>query len=184
MSSRALTIATLVGTVLQLAMVIAGHSNKSIAALFAVGGMGISLVAGLVYAMAAKGGSRSSLALGGLISGGVCALLGIIVSYLLGDVPALILFVGTASSAVTGFIGGLAGKLFVRRTIAAMLVASAVVLPRHTGAQSPRMVSPSTLSDARTCSTTTESQESSRSRTASSQFRRLSVRICIRLSTP
>ncbi len=113
MSSRALTVATVAGTVLQLAMVLAGHSNTSIAALFAVGGMSISLVAGLLYAMTAKGGSTSSLAVGGLIAGGVCALIGIVVSYLLGDVPALILFVGTSSSAVTGAIGGLIGKVLV-----------------------------------------------------------------------
>ena len=119
MNSRALTLATVVGTVLQLAMVIAGHSNKSIAALFAVGGMGISLVAGLLYALSAKGGSASSLASGGIVAGGVCALIGIAVSFLLGDVPALILVVGTAGSAVAGAIGGLAGKVFVRGTPAA-----------------------------------------------------------------
>ena len=49
-NSRALVLATVVGTILQVAMVVAGHSNKSIAALFAVGGMGFSLVAGLIYA--------------------------------------------------------------------------------------------------------------------------------------
>ena len=100
-------------------MVVAGHSNKSIAALFAVGGMGISLVAGLLYASRAQGGSASSLASGGLVAGGVCALIGIFVSFLLGDVPALILALGTVSSAVTGAIGGLAGKAFVRGTPAA-----------------------------------------------------------------
>lgn len=119
MNSRALVLATVVGTVLQLAMVIAGHSNKSIAALFAVGGMGISLIAGLVYTLTAKGGTTSSLAVGGLLSGGICALVGIVVSYLLGDVPALILVVGTVSSAVTGLIGGFAGKLFVRSAVVA-----------------------------------------------------------------
>jgi hypothetical protein len=52
-NSRALVLATVIGTVLQVIMVVAGHSNKSIAALFAVGGMGISLVAGVLYAMTA-----------------------------------------------------------------------------------------------------------------------------------
>ena len=64
LNSRALLIATIVGTVLQVAMVVAGHSNKSIANLFAFGGMGISLVAGLVYAMMARGGATSSPVLG------------------------------------------------------------------------------------------------------------------------
>jgi xanthine/uracil permease len=118
MNTRALVFATAVGTLLQLAMVIAGHSNKSIAALFAVLGVSISLVAGIIYAMSAKGGSTSSLAVGGLIAGGVCALIGIVASYALGDVPALILAVGTASSAVGGAIGGALGKLLVRRPVA------------------------------------------------------------------
>ena len=101
---------TVLGTILQLAMVIAGHSNKSIAALFAVGGMGFSLVAGVVYAMCARGGSTSSLALGGLVAGAVCAAIGIFVSYMLGDVPATLLALGTVSSAVTGAIGGMLGR--------------------------------------------------------------------------
>lgn len=110
-NSRAVTIATVVGTVLQLAMVIAGHSNASIAQMFAVGGMGISLIAGVVYAKFAGAGSAASAATGGLIAGGVCAFIGIVVSYLLGDVTALILVAGTLSSAVTGAIGGWAGRL-------------------------------------------------------------------------
>jgi len=113
-NSRALVLATVLGTVLQIIMVVAGHSNKSIANLFAVGGMGISLVAGLVYAMMARGGTTSSSAVGGLIAGGACALIGIFVSYMLGDVTASILILGTLSSAVTGAIGGWIGKLVTR----------------------------------------------------------------------
>jgi hypothetical protein len=118
MNSRALVVATAAGTVLQLAMVIAGHSNKSIAALFAVLGVSISLVAGVLYAVRAKGGSASSLAAGGLVAGALCALIGIIVSFLLGDVPAFVLLVGTGSSAVTGAIGGVVGRFFVRGAVA------------------------------------------------------------------
>ncbi|MDB4898952.1 MAG: hypothetical protein JWN53_760, partial [Gemmatimonadetes bacterium] len=43
-------------------MVVAGHTNPSVAALFAVGGMGISLLAGVAYAMWARGGRSSALA--------------------------------------------------------------------------------------------------------------------------
>jgi hypothetical protein len=114
LNSRALVIATVLGTVLQVVMVVAGHSNKSIANLFAVGGMGFSLVAGLVYAMVARGGPTSSLALGGLVAGALCALIGIFVSYMLKDVPVTLLALGTVSSAVTGAIGGAIGKLFAR----------------------------------------------------------------------
>ena len=66
LNSRALLIATVVGTVLQVIMVVAGHSNNSIMNLFAVGGMGFSLIAGVIYAVTARGGSTSSLAIGGL----------------------------------------------------------------------------------------------------------------------
>lgn len=114
MNSRALVIASVVGTVLQVAMVVAGHSNPSIAKLFAVGGMGFSLIAGVIYTLVAKGGAAGSLAMGGAISGGICALIGIFISHLLGDVPASLLALGTISSIVTGAIGGWAGKFFVR----------------------------------------------------------------------
>jgi hypothetical protein len=114
MNTRALVLATVIGTVLQVVMVVAGHSNKSIAALFAVGGMGFSLIAGVVYAIVAKGGSTSSLAIGGLVAGAICAFIGILISHLMGDVPASLLVLGTVSSAVTGAIGGVIGKFFVR----------------------------------------------------------------------
>ena len=46
LNRSALAQASLVGTVLQIAMVVAGHANKSIAGLFAIGGMGFSLKIG------------------------------------------------------------------------------------------------------------------------------------------
>jgi hypothetical protein len=109
MSIRAIIVATVIGTVLQTAMVVAGHSNKSIANLFAVGGMSVSLIAGVIYA-ALAGGPTGSAILGGVITGGLCALIGIAVSFALKDVPASLLALGTASSAVTGAIGGWLGR--------------------------------------------------------------------------
>ena len=114
MNRQALIHATLVGAALQLLMVVSGHFVPAIAALFAIGGMLISLIAGLIYARAARGSWPDSL-LGGLIAGGVCALLGIVVSYLLKDVTASILLLGTLSSAVTGLVGGAIGKLIFAR---------------------------------------------------------------------
>jgi hypothetical protein len=111
--SRACVVATLGGTVLQLAMVFAGHSNASVAALFPEGGMGISLIAGGTYTLLARSGSTGSLATGGAIAGGVCALIGICVSYLLGDVSMSVLLFGTASSAITGAIGGWLGRFLL-----------------------------------------------------------------------
>jgi hypothetical protein len=109
---RALLIACTIGTVLQTAMVVAGHSNRSIAKLFAVGGMSLSLVAGVIYAMLARGGTTGSAVMGGVLAGAICALIGIAVSYFLGDVPATLLALGTLSSAVTGAIGGWLGSRF------------------------------------------------------------------------
>ncbi len=115
MQTKALLIATAVGAVLQVAMVVAGHSNPAIAAVFAVGGMGFSLVAGAIYGLLAGAGPRSG-ALGGAVAGAVCALIGIAVSFALGDVEAMLLVLGTASSAVTGAIGGALAALVSRRS--------------------------------------------------------------------
>jgi hypothetical protein len=115
MNTSALVKATVAGLVLQLAMVIAGHELPAIKGLFAVGGMGFSLVAGLIYAALARGSKWPSALSGGAIAGGVCALLGIAVSFLLKDVPATLLALGTVSSVVTGAIGAAVGKLIFRR---------------------------------------------------------------------
>jgi hypothetical protein len=123
MSTRSLLTASLVGTLLQVAMVVAGHSNPAIKGLFAVGGMGLSLVAGVVYARLARATAKGSASVGGLVAGAICAFLGILVSYLLGDVPASLLALGTLSSAVTGAIGGLLGALSLGRAAAAAGVA-------------------------------------------------------------
>jgi Domain of unknown function (DUF6265) len=138
-NTRAVLIAAIVGTVLQVAMVVAGHSNKSIAGLFAVGGMGLSLLAGLIYAFIAResGASLGNLAIGGAIAGGVCAFIGILVSHLMGDVPASLLLLGTVSSIVTGAIGGAIGKLFVRSIGVAVIMMSLLATPPTADAQTP-----------------------------------------------
>ena len=111
MNMQALLLATGGGLAVQLAMVIAGHYVAFIKDnVFAIGGMLISLVAGLVYAKLAAGGWTPSL-IGGLVAGGLCALLGIAVSVALKDTAANILLVGTLGSAVAGLIGGAVGKL-------------------------------------------------------------------------
>lgn len=111
MNKDGLIIATAVGLILQLAMVVAGHYVPAIREKgFAIGGMFFSLVAGLLYARMAQAGWGGALG-GGAISGGVCAILGIAVSVALKDVPAQILLLGTMASVITGLIGGAIGKL-------------------------------------------------------------------------
>lgn len=109
LNMKALQSAIIIGTVLQVAMVVIGHFSPMVAAYFATGGVGISAAAGVLYGRSAAG--FGGAALGGGIAGGVCALIGIVISFALGDVEAMILAIGTFSSAVTGALGGLAGRL-------------------------------------------------------------------------
>ncbi len=111
MNRNALTSAILLGIIFQLVMVIAGHYVAFVRdEVFALGGMAISLVAGLYFGWRA-GGSWGACLSGGAIAGGVCALVGIAVSVVLKDTAPMILAIGTFSSAVMGLIGGAAGKL-------------------------------------------------------------------------
>ncbi len=109
-TNPALVKSTVVGTILQLAMVIAGHYSPAIANQFPAAGMTISGIAGLLFALWTRQKATSAAA-GGVVAGGVSAFLGILVSYLLGDVPASVLGIGTAGSVITGAIGGVIGKL-------------------------------------------------------------------------
>lgn len=133
LNTRALFLALFVGAVLQVAMVVGGHYNKSVASLFAVGGMGLSLVAGLLYAMWARGDSSSAIAIGGLVAGAACAFVGILVSHILGDVPRSLLLLGTISSAVTGALGGWLGTFLFRSGIATVVLVA--LLSGRLGAQ-------------------------------------------------
>lgn len=101
--------AAILGSIAQIAMVVAGHQSAEIANLFAVGGMGISALAGW-GAMRGQPASLAGAGGSGALVGGVCAAIGIGVSAALGDVPASLLALGTASSAVTGAIGGVIGR--------------------------------------------------------------------------
>jgi hypothetical protein len=118
MNRHALLLATGGITVWQVVMVVLGHFIPAIAAFFALGGMGLSFAAGLIFARLARPGWTAAL-LGGAIAGGVSGLIGIAVSHLLGDVPASLLLFGTAGSAVAGLLGGVAGRLFGGRRSAA-----------------------------------------------------------------
>lgn len=105
--------ATAIGTALQVAMVVAGHFVPALRDPgFAIGGMGLSAVAGWLSARPAAAGLGRALG-GGAITGGVCALIGIGVSVALGDVPASLLLMGTGGSTVAGVFG--AGLAWWRR---------------------------------------------------------------------
>jgi hypothetical protein len=113
LDTNALQRAAIIGTIIQVAMVVIGHFVPFVADhVFMFGGMLISAVAGFFYVRGA--GDYAVAALGGAAAGGVCALIGIALSVLLGDTASAILVVGTLSSAVTGALGGLAGRAVAR----------------------------------------------------------------------
>ena len=111
MTRRAFFVAGCACFVAGLIMTIAGHYIAFVRNdVFAIGGMLISLAAGLIYARLARGGWRDSL-VGGAASGAIGSLLAIAVSFALGDVPAFVLLVGTGASVVTGMIDAAIGRL-------------------------------------------------------------------------
>lgn len=105
----------IVSTGLQLAMVIAGHYSPAIAQLFPIAGTGIGGVAGVLAALGGRQGAGTA-AKHGLLAGGVGGLIGTIVSYVLGDIPAFTIGVGTGAAGVAGAFGALAGRLIGQRT--------------------------------------------------------------------
>ena len=110
-ASPSLLAAAAAGTLLQVAMVVAGHHAEGLKPLFGPGGMLISLGAGLLFVLlAAPSGWTASLT-GGVIAGGICAFIGIAVSYALGDVPATLIAFGTLASAAAGLAGAALARL-------------------------------------------------------------------------
>jgi hypothetical protein len=108
-----------VGLVLQVAMVIAGHLVPALRDWWGPGGMLISLVVGALAAPAAQG-SWSKAVANGALAGGVGAFAGILIALLLRDVPPMLLALGTLSSVVAGIIGAaVVNALRRRRTSAA-----------------------------------------------------------------
>jgi hypothetical protein len=107
-------LATLVGIALQLAMVLVGHVDPAVRALWGLLGTSISLVVGIWAAW------RGLTSLGaavtwGAIAGGVGAFIGIALAVTLGDVPASLLLLGTVGSTVAGVVGAVATYLILGR---------------------------------------------------------------------
>ena len=105
-----------IGLLGQLAMVFGGHANVAIAQMFPTLGPTISGVAGLLYPLFRRGLTMKQAAGGGAIAGGGAAVVGILVSYLLGDVPLSVVGFGGGMSALAGAIGGVIGRMLTART--------------------------------------------------------------------
>ncbi len=113
---RGLVRATLIGTVLQLAMVVAGHYDAAVAKLFAAMGMLLSLVAGFLAGRWSAGLGKAGAAVSGLVAGAACAFIGILESFYLGDVPAWVIGVRPVQFRRDGSHRGLPGADYAART--------------------------------------------------------------------
>ncbi len=106
--------ATLVATALQLVMVVTGHLVPSVAQLFPILG---TLISGIGGFLAGRGtaGAPAGRAVGlGAGAGALSGVLGVLVSYLLGDVPATVFAIAAGSGVVAGALGGIAGRMTAR----------------------------------------------------------------------
>ncbi len=109
--------ATVVGTVLQLAMIAIGHFKPGLmdGNFFPIVGTALGGVTGVLYGMWAKGGSAGQNAIGGAVAGGVAGVLGSAASAGLGDVPLSTIGIAGVSTVVTGAIGGIFGRMMGAR---------------------------------------------------------------------
>ncbi|HWY16440.1 MAG TPA: hypothetical protein VNX86_14995 [Rhizomicrobium sp.] len=108
---RALERAILVGTLFQVVAVVIAHFSLWIethALLF--GGMMISATMGYLYAQEVARGYVKG-ACGGAVAGGLCAIIGMAPSVLLGDMTLKMLVVRTLISILTGAVGGIYGQM-------------------------------------------------------------------------
>jgi len=99
-----------IGTVLQLAMVIAGHFSPQIAQLFPFLGTGLGGLAGLLNGKWSTGATAGQAAGAGAVSGAIGGIIGTVASNLLGDATLSTIAVGGGSTAVAGLVGGLIGR--------------------------------------------------------------------------
>lgn len=113
MNFTALLIAAGVGLVLQGGMVWAAHRNQFVREnLLAVTAISLSLSAGLIDGKLGGQGWGATL-LGGAVAGGLSTGLAFTVSFVLKDLPAAVLALGTLAAAVAGGLGAAMGRLLV-----------------------------------------------------------------------
>jgi len=106
---------TIIGTVLQVGMILLGKAMPMIGQNFATGGTAIAVVTGVLASRMGSATSTGSAAGGGAVAAGVSAFIGTVVSLLTGQTPMETIAIGTGSSVVAGAIGAavhqmLAGK--------------------------------------------------------------------------
>lgn len=102
---------TMIGTVLQVAMVLLGKVSPMVGQNFAIGGTTIAAITGVLASMMAKQAGAGAAAGGGAIAAGVSALIGTAVSMATGQTGMDTIAIGTGSSVVAGALGGIVGQL-------------------------------------------------------------------------
>jgi hypothetical protein len=114
--ARILQRAVIVGTVLQVALVLLSHFLPWVHAhVLQFGAMMISAISGYLYAMDFGAGFGRGM-LGGAIAGAVCGAVSIAATLLLKDAPVGAAALWIAVYAVTGLAGGFWGQVAVRMT--------------------------------------------------------------------
>lgn len=111
LEAAALRRATIVGTMLQLALAILAHFSGWVALhglLFL--GMMIAAISGYLYAQEVGKGYFAGAG-GGLVSGAVCGVFGLALSIVLGDTDPALLLQNLAIFAFIGAVGGLFGQM-------------------------------------------------------------------------
>jgi hypothetical protein len=103
----------IIGIVLQLAMVVAGHFLESVLNLSGILGTAIPFALGIWYGFTRQP-SYGRCAWAGFVIGIVGAFVGVIAAILMKDQPWILLTFAPVSSGVTGALGGLLGTFAAR----------------------------------------------------------------------
>jgi hypothetical protein len=103
---------TIIGTVLQVGMILLGKVSPVVGQNFAIGGTSIASATGVIASMMAKPAGMGGAVGAGAIAAGVSALIGTLVSMATGQTGVDTIAIGTGSSVVAGAIGGVVGQLF------------------------------------------------------------------------
>jgi len=108
---------TIVGTILQVLMVVVGHLIPGLQdqGLFPIGGTAIAALVGFRFAKKTVGAPMGITLSGAAIAAGIGGLLGALVSHLLGDVAFNTIAIAGGSTAVAGLVAAFVGWLTSRR---------------------------------------------------------------------
>ena len=108
---KGLTKPTVIGTVLQVGMILLGMVSPVIGQNFAIGGTSIAAATGVIAALMARPAGVGGAAGGGAIAAGVSALIGTLASMATGQTGPDTILIGTGASVMAGALGGIVGQL-------------------------------------------------------------------------